>query len=67
MIHLLHCVRARTLFVCVDFFACVVCVGGMFSLSIIVGSKLPPMRGILSMMTTFCFLALVSNNLVVFN
>jgi hypothetical protein len=28
---------------------------------------LPPMRGILSMMTTFCFLALVSNNLVVFN
>jgi hypothetical protein len=67
VIHLLHWVRARTLFVCVDFFACVVFVRGMFYLFIIVGSKLLPMRGILNMMTTFCFLALVSNNLVVFN
>ncbi len=66
-IHLLHWVKARTLFVCVDFFACVVCVGGMFSFSIIVGSKLSLVRGILNMMTTFCFLALVSNNLTMFN
>jgi hypothetical protein len=44
MVYLPHWVRKRTLFICVNSFACLASKGGMFSSSIIVRFKSSPMR-----------------------
>jgi hypothetical protein len=65
IIHLLHSVRVKNLFVLIDLFVCDALVSGMLSIFIVgcFGNPLHHLQGILNIMAIPCFLSLAYNKL----